>query len=703
MQDQTQPCVYLSPDDEEHDDGLPPEPLHPSQWRDLPSGYVQRMKVYKTLWARCLSRMQTLVHAIHAPVACEVALEIKSAYEDQLPGLPYHEIPVIALAAEPGSPIYADVVSQLESPSTVQGQERRDLLIHLHPSECPNLLSMMRAVVTGFTAQSGTERRTRSAVSLANYDFARLQAWYRTLDSHPNLVVFVHDFEQFDVGVVQDALYICSLHVPRVPLVFVLGLTSPSTPTHLHKAYARSTLALLRIRAFTAPSGQSVTEEVLARTYFDPTFEPDIMIGPATLDFLHDFASRHTSSLDALYTVLQLAHMKHFTEPLTVLADASSDAHPSLTDESARPFVSALALRLQRSTDSAPDDLLDAVQSARAAFHRKARELRVALAAAEAARRIGQMAGAHSVEEEDALQFARAVLRGRVEKEVRYLGMVVRKLPAEQLGMLLAELLALFEQVGAGGDGSEEGTPHAQLQNLFAQLPRSEEGEDGNPDADGPPQEDGAPGVRELSDALGGWLVDFLEQRFVRLDEGPLWDMWYMGNTPFPAELINPAPRLAVVSALTHPSDFARAHCELLEPAPSPSASPSPADPLDLDGDEEDEGEEALWELPDASILFRRYVEAGRMVNVYDWFQSFAVVLEGQRRRLRKREREAEGEDEEESEEEGASAEEESEEWVEEVQARFMRALHTLDWMGFVRHTGRKADHIIRTVYDVLD
>ncbi|TFY52894.1 hypothetical protein EVJ58_g9757 [Rhodofomes roseus] len=138
-----------------------------STWRDLPSGYVQRMKVYKTLWARCLSRMQTLVHAIHAPVACEVALEIKSAYEDQLPGLPYHEIPVITLAAEPGSPIYADVVSQLESPSTVQGQERRDLLIHLHPSECPNLLSMMRAVVTGFTAQSGTESRENAVRCLS--------------------------------------------------------------------------------------------------------------------------------------------------------------------------------------------------------------------------------------------------------------------------------------------------------------------------------------------------------------------------------------------------------------------------------------------------------------------------------------------------------------------------------------------------------
>ena len=30
------------------------------------------------------------------------------------------------------------------------------------------------------------------------------------------------------------------------------------------------------------------------------------MIGPATLDFLRDFTARHTASLDALYTILQV-------------------------------------------------------------------------------------------------------------------------------------------------------------------------------------------------------------------------------------------------------------------------------------------------------------------------------------------------------------------------------------------------------------
>jgi origin recognition complex subunit 3 len=42
------------------------------------------------------------------------------------------------------------------------------------------------------------------------------------------------------------------------------------------------------------------------------------MVGSATLDFLTDFCCRHASSLEGALLILQLAHFKHFDEPLTV-------------------------------------------------------------------------------------------------------------------------------------------------------------------------------------------------------------------------------------------------------------------------------------------------------------------------------------------------------------------------------------------------
>lgn len=192
-----------------------------------------------------------------------------------------------------------------------------------------------------------------------------------------------------------------------------------------------------------------------------------------------------------------------------------------------------------------------------------------------------------------------------------------------------------------------------------------------------------------------------------------LWDIWYTGTAPFPSELINPAPRPTVVAALLHPQDFFHAQTAIVRAHTQEEATD--ANPFGPTG-----RDMAIWELPDTSIAFRRYLEAGRMVNVFDWFESFAVVLDDQRRQLRRRAaRSAEpastpsrrkgkgravsredtgsgGEDEE-------MDEEQEEQWKVELQARFIRALHELDYMGFVKHTGRKADHVIRTIYDVPD
>ena len=54
--------------------------------------------------------------------------------------------------------------------------------------------------------------------------------------------------------------------------------------------------------------------------------------------------------------------------------------------------------------------------------------------------------------------------------------------------------------------------------------------------------------------------------------------------------------------------------------------------------------------------------------------------------------------------EDGEREDEEAKEtWKLEVHARFVRAVQELDYMGFIRHTGRKADHVHKMVYDVAE
>ena len=48
------------------------------------------------------------------------------------------------------------------------------------------------------------------------------------------------------------------------------------------------------------------------------------------------------------------------------------------------------------------------------------------------------------------------------------------------------------------------------------------------------------------------------------------------------------------------------------------------------DSEDKDE-DELLVHMPDTSILFQQYLKSRRMINIYDWFESFAVVLKAQK------------------------------------------------------------------------
>lgn len=160
-------------------------------------------------------------------------------------------------------------------------------------------------------------------------------------------------------------------------------------------------------------------------------------------------------------------------------------------------------------------------------------------------------------------------------------------------------------------------------------------------------------------------------------------------------QLINPSLRASVLSGLLHPSDFA--------------------------GGENDNSQHGnLSDQPDVSILLQRYLNSGKKINVYDWYDSFLVALENQRteQALKKRDarkssspkkgkgkgrhktKQSKNAEEEQDKQED---EPDEEQWKLQVQARFIRAMHELDYLGFIKHSGRKADHVLRTVFDIVD
>ncbi|OSX58265.1 hypothetical protein POSPLADRAFT_1067556 [Postia placenta MAD-698-R-SB12] len=736
LDDPTKSCIYIAPGDElannEVEEDALSGPYSPHDWRDLPDGYELRMQAYKEAWTQCLRHMQSIIQALHAPVAKEVVAQVKSAYMDTLPGLPYAELPAM-LVFGGSSGLYSDIIQQLEVSVEVEDDSAADeaksditasdgaIMIHLYPGDFPNLTTAMKSIVTGFIDQS-----TGSGHSPC----MRPREWH---EAQAGCVACYLRYQRAGCLV-----QITCLHIPELPLVYILAMSSPPSPSFLHTTYSRSTLALLKIHKFSAPLNVELIDELVEKTFCDPNYEPAVMLGPGSLGFLADFVSRHTASVDATLTIIQLALMKHLAEPLTIFIESSTLglrnerlAGQKLDQPESQPFRDVLTSRLARSTSN-PDDidedaisLLRSVNAARDGFYRKLRTMRIGLSVMNIVR---QAIETERENESSMLDTLIAALRGRANRDVRQLATALSKCNAQQLQIVLQKLQALYDGLQDSDARDAEMDAHVRVSEALTEIADTD-----NASVDAEKGRD--PLVARLAKDLGEWLIGYLEKHLIRLDDGPLWDIWYTGSAPFPAELINPAPRPALVSALAHPNEHAAAYARLLRMyIPQDKAETGSAD-QDV---REDEGEDEDG-LPDTALLFRRYAEAGRLVNVYDWFQSFAGALDGRRRRERRaavtssgnahahgvsgavsngkgkgRARahipmEVDGADEDagrSEEEESELGEDEDEEvaeaWRIEVQVRFIRALHELDYLGVVKPTGRKADHVVRTLYDVI-
>ncbi|KAG8948903.1 hypothetical protein FRC04_009242 [Tulasnella sp. 424] len=150
--------------------------------------------------------------------------------------------------------------------------------------------------------------------------------------------------------------------------------------------------------------------------------------------------------------------------------------------------------------------------------------------------------------------------------------------------------------------------------------------------------------------------------------------------------LLNPSIRSSIISALVAPHAYLQ--CTCCKPT---STSES----------------QATATYPDISIAFSRYLNSGKLVNVYDWYETFAVGLEGEQELVQGRGqangRTVKGGGGKKQTVDVHDNDEEEEAATKKMEARFLRCFHEFDHLGLLRHSGRKVDHVMRTVYEIPD
>jgi origin recognition complex subunit 3 len=123
-----------------------------------------------------------------------------------------------------------------------------------------------------------------------------------------------------------------------------------------------------------------------------------------------------------------------------------------------------------------------------------------------------------------------------------------------------------------------------------------------------------------------------------------------------------------------------------------------------------------MAQMPDTCALFQRSLEAGRLLNIADWFGAFVNIMQnesvprasaqaelsqsskGAGRTRRATSSVHVGSD--------VDAEGEVDEVLEvqrEYQARFLQSIHELEFLGLIQATGRRKEHVMRTVFETGD
>ncbi|KAK2466646.1 hypothetical protein APHAL10511_000904 [Amanita phalloides] len=653
-----------------------------------------RLDAYQRAWHKCMQRLQSSIRSQHELIIHDVVQHIRNAYSEKPFHVPYDELPVVCIQSTlSGSSILDDVCTRLSQ--NQDASELRVFQVHLYASDCPNVMAGMKNIITNLTERDDVLEvvKRKTSTSVANFDVEMLVAWYTALcgasknPKCPLIAIIMHDFEQFDPSVMQDVFYIFSQQVSRLRPVFVLSLSSPVSPSFFHLAYPKSTLSLLCTDTFIAPSGFHVLEKAFQQTFFDVEFDPDILIGPTALAQVFHHIKRNSISLDTFLTGLQLIYLRHFMlNPLSLLVHQT----PPIASSNV-PLRDIITSRLQPADNktngpkSPPKKqarkgkdvsiVVSAIDQAREEFSRRSLHMRLAFSLLKLVYEVVE----HQEFEDQMLppkleltDMMLDVLNGSVHHYAQRLGHFIRHLDECQLTALLDQLHDLFEHPPLLKDQKKA---REEIGNFLALVI------------------DKVKPVVQVARDLCEWLEEYPESLVHRFDDLPLWDIWCTGNAPFPSESLNPSTRATVLSGLLRPHEYT------LYPEYTP-----------------DDKIPEIWTLPDISILFKRYMESGRMINVYDWYESFQVALERQREHLEgqaEEEREAKGKRSS-PKKRGAKAKvqveqvtdedsDDDEQWRVQVQARFIRALHELDYLGFIKHTGRKADHVLRTVYDVGD
>ncbi|KAK3870240.1 hypothetical protein Pcinc_024504 [Petrolisthes cinctipes] len=495
------------------------------------------------------------------------------------------------------------------------------------------------------------------------------------------LVVILEDVESFPSNVLNDLILICSNHIQNLPIVLVFGVAT--TTAAVHRSLAQDASACVAMEVFQAQPSTHYLNHVIEQVLMSD--KVPFHIGGRPFKLLLDIFLYSDLSVEKFVKGLKVCMMEHFLGNSSSFLCCSASKRASLIKamtpaqldiirklpsfrtyvEKCPPKEQAALLLDEKVSKETIVTLLSQLESWYIRFCCLVKVVQVltsTLPLCPLGRQVREVLAtclSQPLVDTEEFQKAAKLIKLMSREEMlpilrNILEILQDKLSNDEemsdmhneLSLLVGRLSSLdqLDQVIEEPNRDEEPTVSLQASDRFVLKEKLQE------------LAKKKSRKTNMYDSLRCDVVELLvktfEQHLQPPSSQPLHEIMFLESSSSVKRLLVGVPRPALTTALSNPHHYLQCDCCQLQ------------DPSSI-----------LTTLPDISVAYKLHLECGRLVNLYDWMQAFISVIDDE-------------------------DEDSAKKTVDQqLQARFVQAVSELQFLGFIKPTKRKTDHVARLTW----
>ncbi|KAF8544307.1 origin recognition complex subunit 3 N-terminus-domain-containing protein [Trichophaea hybrida] len=644
-----------------------------------------RWDTYHRLWADQERRTKFILDSFNQKTLNDVSGFVASAQPEKYDG----KIPTALVLTGPNIASHAPLFVQFKS--RIRDLDRVGPVVVLTSKDALNLKGVLKKLIKDATEQeegmSNEDEELilgRKGAKLLSYDLQILQNW---CGLHPGqkVVVAIQDTEAFDSTILADLISLFNAYLDRIPFVLLLGIAT--SLDIFHEKLPKATIRMMQGDKFDVERA----EECLAQVFNNAVLgdKSILRLGSSVCDLLMERQRNHTQSIQTFIAALKYAYMSHFyANPLSIILGFLDDAEglsTVLSDEHIeairtlpsfqRYIESKLKDRDSKKVRALVNDnlyLRSFVVTSVAKCHSYATQVGNAVEILELSR---SCLSSSSTPRTPRYELLPRVLTGELHAEspmIRELLLSIKKMNSTSLLHFISTLSTTVMASKLDSIKSEVEELASETSVLTSEFDVTSSSLRSTAVSKKIQLNAHKSGLTE-NDALYSQLVqkvyDIFLEYFSDTLEGIehvfLHEVFFYDLVSPHKDVFAPRARATVERALSKPVDYLDCEC------------------CGLTREEKEAGDDRTMKgsHPPTSIVYQLYLEGGALINGFDLWSAFKSVINGE-----------------------DANEDETRERIDEatIQALFYRSVAEMKFLGFVKQTRKRVDHLQKLAWKGL-